>query len=195
MKITVGSKVKHTPTGNIMIVEKVGRKLLSVEVVGREFPENLTMVDIADCVPYVEPPKEKSFYEIMREKNLEDAKKLPVSPKEVGQHILWLKAAAIERIENIDKRLGDEVYTFRAHDGKEISINEAIKLNDGYKFGFSEQYLNLMMHYAYESGKKNATDTLTRHFEVTTRDMKTAMDSIIKALDDNGLLPYGEDCC
>jgi hypothetical protein len=49
------------------------------------------------------------------------------------------------------------------------------------------------MHYAFEAGKKNASDSLTRHFEVTTRDMKTAMDSIIKALDDNGLLPYEDN--
>ena len=121
--------------------------------------------------------KEKSFYEIMRERNIEDAKNLSPSPKEVGQHILWLKMAAIERIEKIENLTTEKMQTFRS----------------GEKFGFTEAYVNLLMHYAYEAGKKRATDDLTRHFEVTTRDMKTAMDSIIKALDDNGLLPYEDN--
>jgi hypothetical protein len=121
--------------------------------------------------------KEKSFYEIMRERNIEDAKNLSPSPKEVGQHILWLKMAAIERIEKIENLTTEKMQTFRS----------------GEKFGFTEEYVNLLMHYAYEAGKKRATDDLTRHFEVTTRDMKTAMDSIIKALDDNGLLPYEDN--
>ena len=62
------------------------------------------------------------------------------------------------------------------------------------KFGFSEHYLNLMMHIAYEEGQKNATDRLTRDFESSTRDMKKTIGLIISALDDNDLLPdYDRD--
>jgi hypothetical protein len=114
----------------------------------------------------------------MRERNMEDAKKLAPTPKDVGQHILWLKMAVIDRVEKIENLKSDEIQTFRS----------------GEKFGFTEQYVNLLMHYAYEAGKKNATDSLTRSYETSTRDMKTAMDAIIKALDDNGLLPYEDNC-
>jgi hypothetical protein len=109
---------------------------------------------------------------------MEDAKKLPVSPKEIGQHILWLKMAVIDRVEKIENLTDDKLRTFRSASGT---------------FGFTEPYVNMLMHYAYEAGKKNATDSLTRHFTETTKDMKTAMDSIIKALDDNGLLPYEDN--
>jgi hypothetical protein len=85
--------------------------------------------------------------------------------------------AVIDRVEKIENLKDDKIQTFRS----------------GEKFGFTEHYVNLLMHYAYEAGKKNATDSLTRHFTETTKDMKTAMDSIIKALDDNGLLPYEDN--
>jgi hypothetical protein len=82
----------------------------------------------------------------------------------------------MDRIEKIENLTDDKLKTFRS----------------GETFGFTEPYVNLLMHYAYEAGTKNATDTLTRHFDESTRDMKTAMDSIIKALDDNGLLPEND---
>ena len=132
---------------------------------------------------------EKSFYEKMKERHAEDAKNLGATPKEIGQHILWLKGAIIERIETVDTRLDDKVYTFRAHAGKEISITEASKLTDPYKFGFSENYVNLMLHFAYEAGKKRATEDLTRNFNESTRSMRDALDKIVSALDDNDLLP------
>jgi hypothetical protein len=180
MKIKVGSLVKHIPTGNIVKV----KSKTAVFVRGEQRDKHgdwLSYEDvkirIAECEPYTAIPKEKSFYDIMREKNMEDAKKLPVSPKEIGQHILWLKMAVIDRVEKIENLKDDKIQTFRS----------------GEKFGFTEHYVNLLMHYAYEAGKKNATDSLTRHFTETTKDMKNAMDSIIKALDDNGLLPYEDN--
>jgi len=179
MEVKIGSKVKHIPSGDIVTITKINQKTYTGKSSLHPYSKQVR-VEKVDCEIYVEPVKEKSPYEIMRERNIEDAKKLPSSPKEVGQHILWLKMAAIERIEKLDNRIDDKIYTFRT--GKFEDPN--------HKFGFSEHYLNLLMHYAYEAGKKNATDSLTRHFEVTTRDMKTAVDSIIKALDDNGLLPY-----
>jgi len=174
MEITIGSKVKHIPSGDLFTVDKINPKSYVAKNVNGWKQVRLQKTD---CEIYVEPVKEKSFYDKMRERNMEDAKKLPTSPDEVGQHILWLKMAVIDRVEKIEKINDEKLCTFRS----------------GEKFGFTEPYVNLLMHYAYEAGKKNATDSLTRHFEVTTRDMKTAMDSIIKALDDNGLLPYEDN--
>jgi hypothetical protein len=174
MEIKIGSKVKHIPSGDIVTVEKINPKSYVAKNVNGW---KQIRIQKSDCELYIEPVKEKSFYDKMRERNMEDAKKLPTSPKEIGQHILWLKMAVIDRVEKIENLTDDKIQTFRS----------------GEKFGFSEHYVNLLMHYAYEAGKKQATDNLTRHFEVTTRDMKTAMDSIIKALDDNGLLPYDEN--
>jgi len=99
----------------------------------------------------------KSHYEIYRERVAESALKLPKAPTEIAQHILWLKSAAIERIEEVDKLGGKDIYTFRAHNRKEISLTEAMNLDksvETYKFGFSEHYVNLLMHYAYEAGLK-----------------------------------------
>jgi hypothetical protein len=179
MEITIGSKVKHLPSDEIFTVDKINPKSYVAKNVNGWKQVRLQKTD---CVPYVEPTKEKSFYEKLRERNMEDAKKLPTSPKEVGQHILWLKMAVIDRVEKIENLKGDKIYTMKKGDSSDINS----------QFGFSEHYVNLLMHYAYEAGKKNATDSLTRNFEVSTRDMKTAMDSIIKALDDNGLIPYND---
>ena len=174
MEITIGTKIKHIPSGDIFTIDKINPKTYVAKNVNGW---KQVRIQKLDCEIYIEPVKEKSFYEIMRERNMEDAKKLPQSPKEVGQHILWLKMAVIDRVEKIENLKDDKIQTFRS----------------GEKFGFTENYVNLLMHYAYEAGKKNATDSLTRHFTETTKDMKTAMDSIIKALDDNGLLPYEDN--
>jgi hypothetical protein len=174
MEITIGTKVKHIPSGDIFTIDKINPKTYVAKNVNGW---KQVRIQKSDCEIYIEPKKEKSFYEIMRERNMEDAKKLSQSPKEVGQHILWLKMAVIDRVEKIENLKDDKLCTFK----------------QGEKFGFTEPYVNLLMHYAYEAGKKNATDSLTRHFTETTRDMKTAMDSIIKALDDNGLLPYEDN--
>lgn len=174
MEIIVGSKIKFIHTGEIFVVNKINKTTYNAK---HEDAWKQVKLKKSDCELYVEPPKEKSAYEIMRERNMEDAKKLTLSPKEVGQHILWLKMAVMDRVEKIENLTDSKLKTFRS----------------GETFGFTEPYVNLLMHYAYEAGKKNATDSLTRHFNESTKDMKTAMDSIIKALDDNGLLPYEED--
>ena len=176
MEITIGTRVKHIPSGDIVTVTKVNAKTYTGKSTLHPYSKQVR-VEKTDCEIYVEPPKEKSPYDIMRERNMEDAKALSASPKEIGQHILWLKMAVIDRVEKIENLKDDKVYTFRS----------------GEKFGFTEPYVNLLMHYAYEAGKKRATEDLSRHFEVTTRDMKTAIDSIVKALDDNGLMPYEDN--
>jgi hypothetical protein len=140
------------------------------------------MVRISECESYIEPPKEKSAYDKMRERNMEDAKKLPKSPEEIGQHILWLKMAVIDRIEKIENRVSDEICTFRT--GKSSDEN--------YKFGFTEHYVNLLMHYAYEAGHKRATDDLTTNFNRSTTSMKAALNKIKDALDDADWIDYPE---
>jgi len=182
MEIQVSKKVKHIPTGDIVTVTKINRKTLEGTKPGKDIDwlTDKVKVNILECEVYVDPPKEKSFYEIMKERNLEDAKKLGKTPKEIPQYILWLKQAAIERIEKIDKRLDDKIYTFKKKVG-----------DDDYgKFGFSEHYLNLMMHIAYEEGQKNATDRLTRNFESSTDSMRKALDKIKDALDDADWIEY-----
>jgi len=182
MEIQVSKKVKHIPTGDIVTVVKINRKTLEGTKPGKDIDwlTDKVKVNISECEPYIDPPKEKSFYEMMKERNLEDAKKLKTTPKEIPQHILWLKQAAIERIEKIDKRLDDKIYTFKKKVG-----------DDDYgKFGFSEHYLNLMMHIAYEEGQKNATDRLTRNFESSTDSMRKALDKIKDALDDADWIEY-----
>jgi hypothetical protein len=125
----------------------------------------------------------KSPYEIYRERVKEGATKLDKAPKEIPQHILWLKSMAIERIEDIDKLVDDNICTFRVQDGKEISLSQAIKNGDKpYKFGFTEQYVNILMNYAYEAGKKSNSDGFNR----ATEDMRKTLDKIKDALDDAG---------
>jgi hypothetical protein len=183
MEIQVSKKVKHIPTGDIIIVKSKTKIFVQGIIKDHEqdwMCDKPAKVRISECEAYIEPPKEKSFYEIMKERNLEDAKKLATTPKEIPQHILWLKQAAIERIEKIDKRLDDKIYTFKKKVG-----------DDDYgKFGFSEHYLNLMMHIAYEEGQKNATDRLTRNFESSTDSMRKALDKIKDALDDADWIEY-----
>jgi hypothetical protein len=180
MAISIGSLVKHIPTGDIVKVKSKSRVSLTGEprdIHGDWLPGDDVKIRITECEPYTALPKEKSPYDKMRERNMEDAKKLPATPKEIGQHILWLKMAVIDRVEKIEKITGKEINTFRS----------------GEKFGFTEHYVNLLMHYAYEAGKKNATESLTRNFEESTRDMKRTLNSIVAALDDNGLLPENDN--
>jgi len=180
MEIKIGSKVKHLPSGDIFTVDKINPKTYVAKNVNGWKQVRLQKTD---CELYVEPVKEKSAYDKLRERNMEDAKKLAPSPKEIGQHLLWLKMAVIDRVEKIENLTGDKIYTFKKKEN-----------GDDYgKFGFSEHYVNLLMHYAYEAGKKNATDRLTRSFETETKNMKFVIDSIITALDDTGFLPENEN--
>jgi hypothetical protein len=180
MEIKIGSKVKHIPSGDIFTVDKINpMSYVSKNVNGWK----QVRLQKNDCEIYIEPVKEKSFYEKMRDRNMEDAKALTPSPKEIGQHILWLKMAVIDRVERIENLKGEKIYTMKTGDSSDINS----------KFGFSEHYVNLLMHYAYEAGKKNATDSLASQFIQNTKLMKNAIESIVQALDENDLLPYNED--
>jgi hypothetical protein len=181
MEIKIGSKVKHYPTGRIVKVLSKTKVFIHGTFIDTNYPDwqsyEPAKVRISECEPYVEPPKEKSSYDKMRERNMEDAKKLEPTPKNIHQHILWLKMAVIDRVEKIENLTDDKIQTFRS----------------GEKFGFTEHYVNLLMHYAYEAGKKNATERLTRNFEERIQQSKNAIDSIISVLDDNDLLPENND--
>jgi len=179
MEIKIGSLVKHIPTGNIIEVKSKSKFYLTGNTRNNPhdwIPGESLKVRISECETYIMPPKEKSPYDKMRERNMEDAKKLESTPKDIGQHILWLKMAVIDRVEKIENLTDDKIQTFRS----------------GEKFGFTEQYVNLLMHYSYEAGKKNATERLTRNFEERIQQSKNAIDSIISVLDDNDLLPDNE---
>lgn len=183
MKFKVDTKVKHIPSGDIIIVKSITKVFVRGIIKDNEHDwlcDKSVKVRISECESYIEPPKEKSFYDKMRERNMEDAKNLPKSPDEIGQHILWLKMAVIDRIEKIENRVSNEICTFRS--GK-----------SGYdKFGFTEHYVNLLMHYAYDAGHKRATNDLTTNFNRTTASMKTALDKIKDSLDDADWIDYPE---
>jgi len=128
------------------------------------------------CVEYIEPVKEKSFYDKMRERNMEDAKNLPTTPKEASQTILWLKMAIIDRVEEIENR--KDIFTFRD------------KTND--RFGFTENYVDVLMQMAYDEGHKRATEDLKSRHENSSKTMKAALDKIKDALDDADWIDYPE---
>jgi len=127
--IAIGTKVKHIPSGDIFTVDKINPK----SYVGKNVNGwKQVRLQKTDCEIYIEPVKEKSFYDKLRERNMEDAKNLPVSPKDISQHILYLKMAVIDRIEKIENRIDDKIYTFKKKEN-----------GDDYgKFGFSEHYVN-----------------------------------------------------
>jgi hypothetical protein len=176
MTIEIGSKVKHIPSGNIITIKSKTKVFIQGNIHDPEATWMLgdsVKVRISECESYIDPPKEKSFYDKMRERNMEDAKNLSPIPKDVDQHILWLKMAVTDRVEKIENLASSEIQTFRS----------------GEKFGFTEQYVNILMHYAYEAGKKRATDDLTSSFNKQTARMKAAIEGIVSSLDANDLLP------
>jgi hypothetical protein len=133
----------------------------------------------------------KSFYDTYRERVKEGALKLDKMPIEVGQHILWLKSMAIERIEEIDNGLSDKVNTFRVLDRKEVNLTQAMnaeKEGKSYKFGFTEQYVNLLMHYAYEAGRKSRED----EFKMAIKRMNKALEDIACIVDEAGYIKCPE---
>jgi hypothetical protein len=111
------------------------------------------------------------FWEMYKKRVAEGAERLSSPPKEVGQHILWLKASVGERMETegFDRYVGNS------------------GANDG-SFGFAESYVNYLMHYAYEAGKMESEDSFIR----STNDMRETLDKIKDALDDAGWIDYPE---
>jgi hypothetical protein len=57
-------------------------------------------------------------------------------------------------------------------------------------FGFTERYLNVMMHYAFEEGKHSVFQEYARN----TKAMNEAFDKIVEALDGVGMIPENCNC-
>ena len=87
--------------------------------------------------------------------------RFPSLDPDTKQSVLWLKSACIHRIEEIENRLSDDVYTGQMTvDGKSNT------------FGFSEQYVNLLIELAYKKGvedqRKQDEERITQMSEVLT---------------------------
>jgi hypothetical protein len=74
-----------------------------------------------------------------------------------------------------------------------ISKEDAEGLNAGgnlKEFAFSERYLNVMMHYAFEEGKRS----VAQHFAQQTKDMNKAYKKIVDIMDDLSMIPENCNC-
>ena len=111
-----------------------------------------------------------TFWDDYKKRVAEGANRLSTPPKEVGQNILWLKAYVSERMETE----GLARYVGKTDDGT---------------FGFKEETVNLLMHYAYEAGKMERADNYKRD----TADMRAALDKVKDALEDIGWIEYGDN--
>jgi hypothetical protein len=105
------------------------------------------------------------FWDIYKKRVAEGADKLPAPPKEVEQNILWLKAYVTEKMEK--EGLARYVGKSGANDGS---------------FGFKEEFVNLLMHYAFEAGMKNRE----YQFNESTKNMKETLDKITEVMIDAG---------
>lgn len=164
--------VKHLKTNRIGEIIKENPKTFLVKTLeeGYETIYEDILWKKQDVESYIEPIKEKSFYEKMKERNMEDAKNLPTTPKAVSQNILWLKAAILDRVEKIENRTNDDIRTFRD------SITD--------KLGFTEEYVNILMQMAYDEGYKLAEERVEEELKNRVLNMGNALNKIKDALDD-----------
>ena len=92
-----------------------------------------------------------------------------------------LKMAVMEKVEadiksgKINSEDSEELFTIRDK-------------ND--KFGFTERYLNVMMHYAYNEGVIETANDFKRQ----TAAMNAAFEKIVDALDDIDMIPENCNC-
>jgi hypothetical protein len=110
------------------------------------------------------------FWEMYKKRVNEGSDRLPSPPKEVGQNILWLKAY-------VSEKLGETLYKNR---------ETSIYVGKDETFGFKEEYVNYLMHYAFESGLK----CREMDYKNATKDMAVALDKIKDTLDDIGWIDY-----
>jgi len=176
------STVKHTLTGDIVKIVSFTKVFIRGKVftdedrwIGRD-----VKVRISECETYTEPPKKKSLYDLLMERVEERAQSLPPVPNDIDQSVLLLKQAACQKIDDACKH-DPNVCTFRGGN------------KSGGRFGFSEQYVNLLMQYAYNEGHRMATDQLSRHHANETKNLSLAMKKIVDVLDEHGFIPDMED--
>lgn len=110
------------------------------------------------------------FWEYYKKRVAEGAERLSKPPKDVDQHILWLKAYVTEKMEK------EEIARYVGDSDKEGT------------FGFQETFVNYLMHYAYEAGLESRKYEYTR----STEEMRKSLDKIKDALDDVGWIDYPE---
>jgi hypothetical protein len=110
------------------------------------------------------------FWEKYKKNVAEGANKLSKPPKDVPQNILWLKAYVCDRMETE----GMAKYVGKTGDGS---------------FGFTESYVNYLMHYAFEAGEKSREHS----FNHATEDMRKALDKVKDALEDACWIEYPEN--
>lgn len=111
------------------------------------------------------------------------AKTLTAVPKDLKYFSKFntLKMAVMEKVEEdiksgkINSEDAEQLFTIR--DKNDI-------------FGFTERYLNVMMHYAFEEGKHSVIQEYARN----TKAMNDAFDKIVEALDGIGYIPENCNC-
>lgn len=113
-----------------------------------------------------------TFWEIYTERVAEGAVKLEPLPKEIPQHILWLKAYVAEKLKN-NKGI-EERYVGSSDNGT---------------FGFKETYVNYLMHYAYEAGLK----CREIDYEKKTSEMNNGLNKIKDILEELGYVDDNYD--
>ena len=92
-----------------------------------------------------------------------------------------LKMAVMEKVEadiksgKIDSNDSEGLHTIRDEKGT---------------FGFTERYLNIMMHYAFEEGKHSVIQEYARN----TKSMNEAYEKIVEILDGIGMVPENCNC-
>jgi ribosomal protein L27 len=116
------------------------------------------------------------FWDMYKKKVAEGADKLSKPPKDVSQNILWLKAYATEKLgEILYKNRGTSMYVGKSGDNNS-------------SFGFKEEFVNYLMHYAFEAGLKSKE----MDYKKATKNMTAALDKIKDTLDDIGWIDYPE---
>ena len=122
-------------------------------------------------------------WEARKKAYTDKANSLPPVPKDLKFFSKFnvLKMGVMEKVEadiksgKINKEDAEELFTIRDK-------------ND--KFGFTERYLNVMMHYAFEEGKHSVIQDYARN----TKAMNAAYDKIVEALDGIGYIPENCNC-
>ena len=110
-------------------------------------------------------------YDNYRKQAKELADSMEKAPNEVSQEVLWVKAAAT------------------------IRINEVETFTENGKFVFSEGFANLLIYYAIAEGRKRERASMQKMYDDAQVHNSAAIKGILKALEDNDLLPECEGDC
>lgn len=104
-----------------------------------------------------------NWWDSYRKRVESEALKLPNTPSEIDQNIMWLKAFIIEKLVTEDLP-GTNLFVGKSEDGT---------------FGFKETTVNAMLWHAFEAGKRCDAEKHTRD----TKHMRETIDKMITVLD------------